>query len=184
MAVDNRAEPKYLAINQDFTLYATLHDLEKCIPMRNTFICNDISILRKVGKNSECLIDLYLNEIDRAKRTCNFRIVPNKDFAVRLTNDKIYISVANKTGLTEKCLGKSAVTKTTIEGPNIILIKPGCRIQTSNFIFKRNRNIISEDATPVLIQTQASELWKIIPKNPEYDEVTKLLDEMMQEKHT
>ena len=50
MAVDDRAEPRYLAINQDFTLYATLHNLDKCIPMRDTYICNDISILRKVGK--------------------------------------------------------------------------------------------------------------------------------------
>ena len=106
--------------------------------------------------------------------TCNFRIVPNKDFAVRLTNDKIYISVTNRTGLTEKCLGKSAVTKMMIEGPNIILIEPGCTIQTSNFIFKRNKNIISEDATPVLIQTEASEPWKIITNNPEDEEVTKL----------
>ena len=43
---------------------------------------------------------------------------------------------------------------------------------------------MSEDATPVLIQTEAAELWKIITKNPEDEEVTKLLDEMMQEKHT
>ena len=116
--------------------------------------------------------------------TCNFRIVPNKDFAVRLTNDKIYISVTNRTGLTKKCLGKSAVIKTTIEGPNIIFIEPGCRIRTSTFIFKRNKNIISKNATPVLIQTEAAELWKIISKNPEEEEVTKLLDEMMQDKHT
>ena len=116
--------------------------------------------------------------------TCNFRIVPNKDFAVRLTNDKIYISVTNRTGLTEKCLGKSAVTKTTIEGPNIIIIEPGCRIQTSNFIFKRNKNLLSEDATPVLNPTEASELWKIITNNPEDEEVTELLDEMMQDKQT
>ena len=95
MAVDDRSEPKYLAINQDFTLYASLHNLEKCTQMRDTFICNDKSILRKVGKNSGCLIDLYQNEIERARMTCNFRIVPNKDFAVRLTNDKIYISVTN-----------------------------------------------------------------------------------------
>lgn len=74
MAVDDRAEPKYLAINQDFTLYATLHNLEKFIPMQDTCICNEISILRKIGKNSGCLIDLYLNEIERAKMTYNFRI--------------------------------------------------------------------------------------------------------------
>ena len=55
MAVDNRAEPRYLAINQDFTLYATLHNLDKCIPMRDTYICNDISILRKVGKTVDAL---------------------------------------------------------------------------------------------------------------------------------
>ena len=53
--VDYRAEPRYLAINQDFTLYATLHNLDKCIPMRDTYICNDISILRKVGKTVDAL---------------------------------------------------------------------------------------------------------------------------------
>ena len=33
-----------------------------------------------------------------------------------------------------------------------------------------------------MIQTQASELWKIITENPEDEEVTKLLDEMMKDK--
>ena len=71
----------------------------------------------------------------------------------------------------------------TIEGPNIILIEPGCRIQTSNFIFERNKNIISEDTIPIFIQTQASELWKKIMETPEDEEVTMLLDEMMKEKN-
>ena len=152
--------------------------------MRDNHICNDISILKKVGKTDECLINLYLNEIEKAKMTCNFRIIPNKDFAVRLTNEKIYISTANRTVLTEKCIGETAVTKVTVEGPNIIYIEPGCRIQTSNFIFKRNKNIISEETTPVMIQTQTSELWKIISENPEDEEVNNLLDDLMKTKHT
>ena len=184
IAIDDQAEPKYLAINQDFTLYATMHNLDRCTPMRDNHICNDISILKKVGKTDECLINLYLNEIEKAKMTCNFKIIPNKEFAVRLTNEKIYISAANRTVLTEKCIGETAVTKVAVEGPNIIYIEPGCRIQTSNFIFKRNKNIISEETTPVMIQTQASELWKIISENPEDDEVNNLLDDLMKTKHT
>lgn len=58
-AVDDRVEPRYLAINQYFTLYATLRNIEKCIPMRDTFFFNEISILRKVGKTNGCLIDVY-----------------------------------------------------------------------------------------------------------------------------
>ena len=71
IAIDDQAEPKYLAINQDFTLYATMHNLDRCNPMRDNHICNDISILKKVGKTDECLINLYLNEIEKAKMTCN-----------------------------------------------------------------------------------------------------------------
>lgn len=93
--------------------------------MRDTFICNNKSILKRVGKTGGSLIDLFLNELERAKLTCNFRVIPNKDFVVRLTNDKIYISFANKTVLTEQCLWKIAVTKTAIEGPNIIYVEPG-----------------------------------------------------------
>lgn len=48
--IDDRAEPKYLAINQDATLYATLPNLERCSQMRDTFICNAISILKKLEK--------------------------------------------------------------------------------------------------------------------------------------
>lgn len=109
ISIDDRAEPKYLAIIQDATLDTTSRNLEQCFAMRDTYICNDISILIKVGKAGGCLIDLYMNELERAKLTCNFRVMPNKDIVIRLNNNKIYISFANKTVLTEICLGKTAV---------------------------------------------------------------------------
>ena len=48
ITIDYRADSKYLAINKDATLFATLHKLEKCTPIRDTYRCNDVSILKKV----------------------------------------------------------------------------------------------------------------------------------------
>ena len=52
------------------------------------------------------------------------------------------------------------------------------------FHFQTKWNIISEEIASVLIQTQASELWKIISENLEDEEVKDLLDEMMNQIHT
>ena len=59
---------------------------------------------KAVAWTGGCSIDLYMNELERAKLTRNFRVIPNKDFAVQLTNDKIYISLANKIVLTKNVL--------------------------------------------------------------------------------
>ena len=148
--------------------------------MRDTYICNDVSILRKVGQTSGCLIDLFMNNLERAKFSCKYQVLPSKDFAVRINNEQIYVSFTNKTVLTQKCIGDATVTKLAAYGPNIINVAPGCRIQSTNYIFKRNKNIISEELKPVLIQTPSDELWTIITGNSENEQIKDVLDEMME----
>ena len=88
--------------------------------MRDTYICNDVSILKKVGQTSGCLIDLFMNNLGREKLSCKYQVLPSKDFAVRINNEQIYVSFPNKTILTQKCIGDATVTKLVAYGPNII----------------------------------------------------------------
>lgn len=50
IAIDDQTAFKYFATNQNATLCATLNNLEECNPKREIYICNDMSILKKVGK--------------------------------------------------------------------------------------------------------------------------------------
>ena len=106
---------------------------------------------KKVGNNGGCLIDLFINNIEDAKTSCTYMIRHPKDFAVRLKNGKVYIYAPNKTILTEKCLDESASNKIEIEGANILPIKAGCRVQSSGYIFKRNKEIFSKNINPIII---------------------------------
>ena len=152
--------------------------------MRDTYICNDVSTLDKVGQTNWCLIDLFMNDLGRAKLSCKYQVLPSKDFAVRINNEQIYVYFTNKTVLTKKCIGDATVTKLVAHGPNIINVAPGCRIQSTNYIFKRNKNIVSEEMKPVLIQTPSDELWTILTENSEDEQIKDVLDEMMKQQET
>ena len=76
VVMDNRTKPKYLAINPDATLYATLHNLDRCTPIRDTYICNDESILKKVGQTSSYLIDFFMNDLGREKLGYKYQVLP------------------------------------------------------------------------------------------------------------
>ena len=103
-------------------------------------------------------------------------MLPSKDFAVRINNEQIYVYFPNKTVLTQKCIGDAIVTKLVAYGLNIINVAPGCRIQSTNYIFKRNKNIVSEELKPVLIQTPSDELWAIITEISENEQIKDVLD--------
>ena len=61
----------------------------------------------------------------------------------KLINEKLYASFRNKTAFTKTGIHEDTVAKLNVNGPNIIENDPGCRIYSTNFIFKRNRNIKS-----------------------------------------
>ena len=61
------SKEKYLAVNQDSTLYTVLDDLEKCETMRDVNICNDINILHKAG-SSQIAYSIYLPTIWRVQQ--------------------------------------------------------------------------------------------------------------------
>ena len=143
-------------------------------------ICNGNNVLKKVGNNGGCLIDLFMNNIEEAKTSCTYMIRHPKEFAVRLTNEKVYIYAPNKTILTEKCSDESASTKIEIEGANILQIKAGCRVQSSGYIFKRNKEIFSENINPIMIDSiRETNIWSLISENAENEEIKGLLHEMV-----
>ena len=97
-----------------------MESINLCSSMRDIKICNDVNILKNVGKNGGCLVDLFMNNIEDAKTSCTYMIRYPKEFSVRLTNEQIYIYAPNKTILTEKCLDESASTKIKLKEPTFL----------------------------------------------------------------
>ena len=99
--VDN--ERSYLSINEEATLFATFNDLDECIQMRDVYVCNHLTILYKSGSGKYCLFDLFNNHFNSADKTCNYRVRPSSELAVRLSDNEIFVYSPNTTTLTSKC---------------------------------------------------------------------------------
>ena len=82
--------------------------------------------------------------------------------------------------MTEKCSDESASTKIEIEGANILQIKAGCRVQSAGYIFKRSKEIFSENIDPIMIDSiRETNIWSLISENAENEEIKGLLHEMV-----
>ena len=145
------SKEKYLAVNQDSTLYTVLDDLEKCESMRDVNICNDVNILHKAGSSQNCLFNLFTNNLEGAAKTCQYRIQNAQNFAVRLSDKEVFLFTPNKTVLTTKCMKDTVPTNMYAQCPNILTIDPGCRVYSANFVFKRNKQMFTKDISAVFI---------------------------------
>ena len=98
-------EKSYLAINGEATLFTTFNDLDECLQMRAVYVCNHLTILHKGGSGKDCLFDLHNNQFSSADKTCNYRVRPSSDIAVRLSDTEIYVYSPNATTLTSNYPG-------------------------------------------------------------------------------
>ena len=87
--VDN--DKSYLAINGEATLFSTFDDLDECLQMRDIYVCNHLTIFHKSHSGKDCLFDLYNNPFAFADKTCNYRIRPSSEMAVRLSDQEIFV---------------------------------------------------------------------------------------------
>jgi len=177
--IDQPAE-EFLAVNNDLTLYTNMESVDQCSSMRDIKVCNNLNILKKVGTNGGCLVDLFMNNLEAAKTSCTYRIRHPTEFAVRLSNEQVYLYAPNKTILTEKCLDELTSNKIEIEGANILTIEAGCRVQSSGYIFKRNKEIFTDEISPILIDSIGkTNIWDLISKNAENENIKNLLHTMV-----
>ena len=172
----------YLAVNEDNTLYAVLKSLDECEIMRETIICTHINILHKVGGvgKQECLFDLFSNDLEKAAKSCVYRIGRPQNFAVRLSDQDIFTYHPNKTVLTMKCHGENSPIKSYVQGANILKLEPGCRIHSTDFVFKRNRLIVEEEIPAVLINSPNIEIWEMLTEKSKNQEIKPFLKEMFE----
>ena len=167
------------------TLYATFSSSDltsDCVSIRDTKLCKSTtSILQKTGgKDPQCLVNLFLGNLEKAKSSCTYRLRKPTQFAVRLNNEQIYFYSPNSTKLQEKCLDDSSSGNTTeLDGANILTIKPGCTMSTSGYVFSRAKQIVDAEVRPVYINTIQGELFQLFKEKSVNKEVQSLLDEMI-----
>ena len=171
---------QFLAVNEDTTLYTVLKDLNGCTYNRDTAICNKINILHKSGKGKNCLFDLYNNDLKSAAQTCKYRVGRPQNYAVRLSDKEIFVFYPNNTALTTKCHGDTS-RKMYAQGANILTLDPGCRVHSTDFVFKRNRQLVEKEVAAVLVDSPSANIWDLLSKKAQDEEIKPFLDLMLQE---
>ena len=96
-------EKSFLASNGEATLFTTFDDLSECLQMRDIYVCNHLTILHKSDTGKDYLFDLYNNQFAFAHKTCNYRIKPSSEMAVRISDREIFVYSPNTTTLASKC---------------------------------------------------------------------------------
>ena len=94
---------------------------------------------REVCHLSDCLFDLYNNQFAFADKTCDYRIKPSTEAAVRISDSDIFVYSPNTTTLTSKC--PELENKSYNKGAAILSLGSGCVFTTTGYLFKRNKKI-------------------------------------------
>ena len=79
--------------------------------------------------------------------------------AVRLSDKEIFVYSPNTTTLTSKCPGLEQ-KKLYNKGSAILSLDSGCVVTTTDYVFKRNRQIVEHEERSVLIDTPTSDTWE------------------------
>ena len=133
-------DKSYLLINSEATLFTTFDDLSECLQMGDICMCNHLTILHKSDTGKDCLFDLYNNQFAFADKTCDYRIKPSSEMAVRLSDREIFVYSPNTTTLASKCPGLES--KLYNKGAAILSLDSGCVVTTTDYVFKRNMQIV------------------------------------------
>ena len=158
-----KSDKQFLAINQDETIYAELSQNKlhnECNLYRDSYICNNLNIMNKVGRNSDsCTHDLYTNNLKAAKLNCQVSVVKSKPYAAQISSDQIYIYSPRPTHVTFKCMNEPSVTKMLKSpGSAILSLRAGCKVTSEKYVFSRGREMISESIIPKLTGSFMSDL--------------------------
>ena len=154
-------DKSYLAINSEATLLTSFDDLSECLQMRDIYVCNHLTILHKSDTGKDCLFHLYDNQFAFVGKSCNYRIKPSSEMAVRLSDREIFVYSPNTATLASKCPGLES--KLYNKGAAILSLDSRCVVTTTDYVFKRNMQIIEYEERSVLVDTPISKpTWEWI----------------------
>ena len=170
------SEHKFLALNSEGTLYAAFSSLQNCIPMRDTYLCQQ-NMIRKTGK-TDCLFNLYAGNKE-AIETCEFRVEKLRPYGVRLSSEKLFYNPAHTNpSATVKCGDGNEGKRINVKQPSIITIPSGCTLTTKEFLFKHSRELFSKTLNPQLISAPGSDIFNLLEQNSINTEVKNFLETM------
>ena len=174
-----KTENKFLALNSEATLYTAFSSLQNCIPIRDTYVCQQ-NLIAKNGRK-DCLFNLFVGNKE-AIETCDFRVEKLRSFGIRLSSEKLFYSPAqNTSSVTVNCGNDDERRRINVEQPSIISISPGCTLSTKEFIFKHNRELFSKSFNPQLISAPGADIFNLLEQKSFNTEVQNFL-EMMADK--
>ena len=173
---------RVLAVDQDSNyLYRDfdLDNLALCKHSGSKYYCPGQNYYKK-RDSSNCLMNLYLNQLKGIADTCTFLpMKASQDFLVQLTVDTFLLYQSEEAQLSVRC-SKNFRKSTTIsfQGVRKLIIPPGCRARSRSYTFEGEIEIsvLDDQLTPQV--QQATNLSAFFPQDVITEEIDQVIEEL------
>lgn len=138
-----KPERTLLAINSKNTLYRTLNALELslCHQIDHLYYCKHSNNFMR-GTHESCLFFLYTRNVEKVMETCKFSLNIKSDRLVQLSNEKVVIFHEKEKVAVHHCEPSDLhEEKISFAGFKTFILKPGCRVQTPDFVMEGSTQI-------------------------------------------
>ena len=95
-----------------------------------------------------------------------------------MSDNEIFVYSPNTTTLTSKCPGVGQ-KKLYNKGSSVLSLDSGCSVTTTDYVFKRNSQIVEHEERSVLIDTPSNDAWEWISRTQEDAALKTFLESMV-----
>ena len=113
------------------------------------------------------MYNLFVNDLEKARKNCQFTMVSQASYAARITDSLVYFYSPNETVLHAKCTdrGQSTSEKLTSKGATLLHLGRGCTVNTNSYIFNRGKEMLTENIQPIMTSVMPPDFWTFL-QNP------------------
>ena len=140
---------KIMAVNKDNTLYKTFSasDLSLCEKVSGLFYCKHSNHYYRTTY-STCVYYLYTRNLEKVQEECPVSLEVKRDKVLQIANDEVIVFHRKEQTATHICeMATTHEEEITFEGFKTFVLKPGCRVQTPNFVMEGTSDIFYQAET-------------------------------------
>lgn len=170
-------EPTILAVSPSHNLFRAMKEDEfaLCRQIGNVHYCQNNNYYDRRLRRS-CLVSMFLNEGETMVKTCKFNAKEHQDFLLQTSSNEFVLYQIEPSSVELRCAPRN-YSSSAFRGIRRIIVNPGCRATSKNFIFD---GAISIYMDPDQIVTHFSDLephlLKVLPPSHEIADLIKTLD--------
>lgn len=134
---------KIMAVNKDNTLYKTFsaNDLSLCEKVSGLFYCKHSNHYFRTTYRT-CVYYLYTRNLEKVQEECPVSLQVKKDKIMQITNDEVIVFHRKEQTATHICeMATTHEEEISFKGFKTFILKPGCRVQTPNFVLEGTSDI-------------------------------------------